>query len=87
MAEISVRPQANEISISTANTVYSNGLIRLVNSNTNASLISIAANGVVYATLTIRGGETLYVQKNYTDTLVCNASANVLACPVRRGTI
>lgn len=88
MAEATFKIITTEITLTTNNTVSSNGLIRLVNIGANASLCSLAfSNGLSYGSFTIRSGETLYVQKNYTDQLSANTNSIVLAVPVKRGSI
>ena len=85
-----IRLQANEITCNTvANSVYSNGLIKITNIDTAAHLITLSfANGTVYATTTIAANVDLYIQKGYTDLISSNATtAVVLATPVRRETI
>lgn len=90
MAEDTFRVLTTEIGCNTvANNFSTNTLIRIVNIDTAAHLCTLAfgSNSTTYATFTVRAGETIYVQKNYTDLLSSNATSNVFATPVRRGTV
>ncbi len=71
----------DEIDINTtANNVYSSGLVRVVNrGNANTILIQRYSNGVQIASTTVLGNSEIIIQKSNTDTLI---GANMVATPV-----
>ena len=79
---IAVKPANTEISLSTANTVYNSKLVRLVNINAGAALVTLGAvaNGTLAGTFTIRSNSEIIVPKQPLDTLASNTA--ILACPV-----
>ncbi len=68
-----IKASANQISLTTANTVYSSPIVYI--SATTAALITIASNtGTTLGTFTIPANQYLFVSKNPTDTIASNVA-------------
>ena len=67
-----------------ASSFGNNKIVRVVNTDTAAHLITQAyANGATIATITLGAGESFFIEKNGTDTLVSNnAAGTVKGVPV-----
>jgi hypothetical protein len=80
MVNIVVKPANTEITLTSANTVYSSTAVRLVNIGANACLITVsgAANG----TFTMRTQSEVVVKKTPSDTVAANTNSTILASPV-----
>ncbi len=73
MSSTIVKPTANQITLTTANTVYNSALVYLA--STTATLITITnANSVVTGTFVVPASQFLFVQKAATDTLTANVA-------------
>jgi hypothetical protein len=83
MVNIVVKPANNEITLTTANTVYSAKAVRLVNTGAAVSVITVGAvaNGTLAGSFSLRANSEVVVQKQPTDTLASSAST-VVATPV-----
>jgi hypothetical protein len=69
-----------ELSLSTANTVGSNKLVRVFNANNSLTVLAIANSTVTYANTTLAPYESMTVAKETTDTLVgVNLRATAIA--------
>jgi hypothetical protein len=68
----------------TASSFGNNKVVRLVNTDTAAHLVTVARRpGGTIATITINASESLLIEKNPTDTLASNAATTVVrAVPV-----
>lgn len=70
----------NEISITTANTVYDNPLIRLVNTGTGVANVTVSVNGSSnVASFTIRGNSEIIIEKFATHRV---QGTGIVASPV-----
>jgi hypothetical protein len=58
-----------EVSLSTANTVGANKLVRVFNSNNSVTILTIANTTATYANTTLAAYESMTVAKDTTDTL------------------
>lgn len=58
-----------EVSLTTANTVGSNKLVRVVNANNSLTILTIANTTATYANTTLAPYESMTVVKETTDTL------------------
>lgn len=68
-----IKPTANQISLTTANTVYGSPVVFV--SAINAAVITVASNtGAVTGTFTIPANQYIYVQKLPTDTIAANVA-------------
>lgn len=71
---------ANEVSISTANTVYNQPLIRLVNSGTGIANVTISENSTVnVASFTILANSEMVIEKPATYRV---QGTNIVASPI-----
>ena len=67
----------------TASSFGNNKVVRLVNTDTAAHLVTVANTGGTIATITVNASESLLIEKNPTDTLASNAATTVVrAVPV-----
>jgi hypothetical protein len=70
----------NEISIATANTVYDNPLVRLVNGTTGIANVTISVNSTVnVCSFTILGNSELIVEKSPTHRV---QGTGIVASPI-----
>jgi hypothetical protein len=70
----------NEISIATANTVYDNPLIRLVNTGTGVANVTVSVNGSSnVASFTILGNSEMIIEKGSTHRV---QGTGIVASPV-----
>ena len=70
----------SEISVATANTVYNNPLVRIVNSGTGVANVTVSANASVNLySFTILANTDMIIQKNPTDRV---QGTGILASPV-----
>lgn len=69
------KPQGAEISITSANTVGNNMLIRVLNTGATA-VLHIANTGGEYANISVSNTHDVIIEKSYNDTLT---GANMLA--------
>lgn len=70
----------NEISIATANTVYDNPLIRLVNTGTGVANVTVSVNGSTnVASFTILGNSEIIIEKVATHRV---QGTGIVASPV-----
>lgn len=68
-----IKPTANQISLTTANTVYGSPVVYI--STTAAALITVASNtGTTTGTFTLPANQYIYVQKLPTDTIAANVT-------------
>jgi hypothetical protein len=68
-----IKPTANQISLTTANTVYSSPIVFV--SAINAALITLTSNtGNTIGTFTLPSNQYIYVQKLPTDTITANVT-------------
>ena len=72
------KPLANEISLTTANTVANSTLVRVANDQSAAVLITVA--GTISGTITVLSKQEAIIVKQPTDTLAANAA--VFAVPI-----
>lgn len=74
MAEI-VKVLSTEIALTTANTVSAASVVRVLNNNGGAALITRTdSNATVIGTLTVNANEVIYLQKSPSDTFTSNVS-------------
>lgn len=73
------KPTANEISITTANTVYNGKLCRLLNTSGSTQVITFTGNSVVYGTLSMLNATEIVVKKSANDTI---QATGVLSTPI-----
>lgn len=77
-----IRPTANQISLTTANTVYGAPIVFI--SATSAAVVTVAANtGTTIGTFTIPANQYIYVSKNPTDTIAANVAVFATAASYR----
>jgi len=77
-----IKPTANQISLTTANTVYGAPVVFI--SATSAAVITLASNtGTQIGTFTIPANQYIYVQKNPTDTIAANVAVFATAASYR----
>lgn len=62
----------------TASSFGNNKVVRLVNTDTAAHLVTVANTGGTIATITVNASESLLIEKNPTDTLASNAATAVV---------
>lgn len=72
------KPLANEVSLTTANTVSNATLVRIANDQASAVVITVA--GTTPGTITVLSKQEIMIEKKPTDTLA--AGSAVLAVPV-----
>lgn len=70
---------ANEISISTANTVWNNPIIRVINPMNQGSVATIANSSANIASFSVRGDTEIIIVKTNTDTI---QGSGLVASPV-----
>lgn len=70
-----IKPSANLISLTTANTVYNSAVVYL--SALTAATITLANSGGQIATFVIPANQFIFVQKQPTDTLAANVAVSV----------
>jgi hypothetical protein len=77
-----IKPTANQISLTTANNIYSSQVVFV--SAINAAVITLATSaGTTIATFTLPANQYIYVQKNPTDTLAANVAVYATAASYR----
>jgi len=77
-----IKPTANQISLTTANTVYGAPVVFI--SATSAAVITLASNtGTQIGTFTIPANQYIYVQKKPTDTIAANVAVFATAASYR----
>ena len=76
-----IRPTANQISLTSANTVYNSPIVFI--SATAAAVITIANSSVQIGTFTIPANQYIYVSKNPTDTIAANVAVFATAATYR----
>lgn len=69
-----------EISISSANSVSSSNLVRIINTGTAAVANLAYANGTVYANVTVTNTESVILNKTTTDLI--QGTSNMKAVPI-----
>lgn len=68
-----IKPTANQISLTTANTIYGAPVVYIA--ATTAALITVTTNtSVVTGTFTVPANQYIFVQKSPTDTLTANVA-------------
>ena len=72
-----IKPTANQISLTTANTIYNSRIVYLA--ATTAATITVANTSANLSSFTIPANTYLFVDKNPTDTLTANLA--VFATP------
>lgn len=72
-----IKPTANQISLTTANTIYGSQIVFI--SATSAAVITVANNGTTLGTFTIPANQYIFVSKGPTDTIASNVA--VFATP------
>ena len=74
-----IRLLAAEAAVSAANSFNGNKLIRIYNQNVSDVLITITnASAVVVGTVTVRTGETIYINKAGTDTVTAATACRMV---------
>lgn len=77
-----IKPTANQISLTSANNVYSSKVVYL--SAINAAVVTLASNtGTTIATFTLPANQYIHVEKNPTDTLAANVAVYATASSFR----
>lgn len=76
-----IKPTANQISLTTANTVYGSPVVYI--SATAAALITVANNGTTLGTFTLPANQYIWVAKNPTDTIASNVAVYATAASYR----
>lgn len=77
-----IKPTANQISLTAANTVYGAPIVFV--STTTAALITVASNtGANVGTFTLPANQYIYVQKLPTDTIASNVTVYATAASYR----
>lgn len=66
----------------TPNTVSNATLVRVLNIDTGAILVTVANNGVNVGSITITSNNGEYIQKYAFDTMVSNSTSNCLGTPI-----
>ena len=77
-----IKPLANVISLTTANTV-NNGTVILVTSGTGAALLTVANASVTRGTLVIPPNQYMFVEKLNTDTIAANVAVSATSIAYR----
>lgn len=67
-----------EQSVTTAVTFNGAKVLRVYNSNVGDVLVTIANAGVTQATLTVKGGDTVFIEKNPNETIACASACKVV---------
>lgn len=74
-----IRLLAAEAAVSAANSFNGNKLIRIYNQNTDDVLITITnASAVVVGTVTVGGGDTIFINKAGTDTVTAATACRMV---------
>ncbi len=76
-----IRPTANLISLTTANTIYNSPIVFV--SATSAAVITIANSTVTIGTFTLPANQYIYVSKNPTDTIAANVAVSATPASYR----
>jgi hypothetical protein len=76
-----IKPTANQISLTTANTVYGSQIIYIA--AVNAAVITIANSTVTIGTFTLPANQFIFVSKNPTDTIAANVAVLATAASYR----
>ncbi len=75
-----LKPLANEISITTANTVYNSSLVRLLNTSANAVVVTVSTSeNINIASFSIGSLSELIVEKDRNNRL---QGTGILAVPI-----
>lgn len=70
---------SSEVALSTANTVGSASVVRVLNNTAGAALITIANTGGTIGTCTLPAGALEYFIKQPTDTIASNAAVRAVS--------
>jgi hypothetical protein len=76
-----IRPTANLISLTTANTIYNSPIVFI--SATTAAVITVANSSANIGTFTIPANQYIFVSKNPTDTIAANVAVSATAASYR----
>lgn len=77
-----IKPYANQITLTTANDVYTSPVVYVA--ATSAALLTITTNtGTVVGTFTIPANQYLFVSKTPTDTITANVAVYATAAAYR----
>jgi hypothetical protein len=76
-----IKPTANQISLTTANTIYNSPIVYI--SATVAAVIIIANTSATIGTFTLPANQYIFVQKNPTDTIAANVAVLATAASYR----
>jgi hypothetical protein len=76
-----IRPTANQISLTTANTIFNSPIVFI--SATSAAVITVANATVTIGTFTLPANQYIYVSKNPTDTIAANVAVFATAATYR----
>jgi hypothetical protein len=76
-----IRATANQISLTTANTIYNSPIVYI--SAINAAVITVANSGGTISTFTIPAGQYIFVSKNPSDTIAANVAVYATASSYR----
>jgi len=76
-----IKPTANQISLTTANTIYGSPIVFI--SATSAAVITVANSTATTGTFTIPANQYIFVSKNPTDTIAANLAVFATAATYR----
>lgn len=77
-----IKPSANVIALTTANTVYNSPVVYLA--ATAATLVTVTSNtAVVVGTFVVPANQYVFVEKTPTDTLTANVTISATAAAFR----
>ena len=76
-----IKPTANQISLTTANTIYGSPIVFI--SATSAAVITVANSTATIGTFTIPANQYIFVSKNPTDTIAANIAVFATAATYR----
>jgi hypothetical protein len=76
-----VKPTANQISLTTANTVYGSQIVYIA--ATTAAVITTANSSGQIGTFTLPANQWIFVAKNSTDTIAANVAVFATAASFR----
>lgn len=77
-----IKPSANVIALTTANTVYNSPVVYLA--ATAATLVTVTSNAaVVVGTFVVPANQYVFVEKTPTDTLTANVAISATAAAFR----
>jgi hypothetical protein len=76
-----IKPSANAISLTTANTIYDSPIVYI--GATTAALITIANSAATLGTFVIPANQYIFVSKNPTDTIASNVAVSATPAAYR----